>query len=108
MNISSIIGMIQNDPKITNDIEGFIKRMNEKNLKRIEKSHVVVEDIVTMVSIADSNGGDATIEDVQKAIDIINSKPLSDEADDRIAKVKAAIDSGDITTTQEMIALFGE
>ena len=108
MNISTIVSMIKNDPKLTDDIPGFLREMNTQNIRRVDKQHTVIEDVVTMVSIAEMNGGIATAKDVQDALDLISQEPLVDEANTRLEKVLAAVRSKDVKDSSEIISKFGE
>lgn len=61
-----------------------------------------------LYSIADDHGGEASQNDVTDAFDIISRAPLHAEAQQRLAIVNGAIDSGEVRTSDEMISKFAE
>lgn len=97
MNISNLVDMITADPTLTDDIDGFLKMLNTKNIVQIDKIRTDVIEKQSLVSIADRNGGTATAGDVQKALDYISKQPLYEAAEQAFEDTKAGIDSGDIT-----------
>lgn len=100
--------MIRNDPSILDDIAGFLKRMNEKNIKQVLSVKTVVADEVLITSIAKLNGGEATQQDIDTALALLMAEPLKQEALARLDKVVAAIDSGEISDSEAMTAKFSE
>jgi hypothetical protein len=106
MNISTIIDMLKADPSIENDILKFVERMNVQDQVQVVRTRDVVIDEERIVSIAELNGGPATEADVQAALSLIAQEPLVLEADKRIEQVKAAIASGEVTSSAELTAKF--
>ena len=103
VNISRIIDMINDDPSISGDIDGFLKRVNDRNQRQVVRSHVEIVDEERMVSIADLNGGECTVEDVKRALSRIAMAPLSEKADATLQAVQAAISNGDAAMIRQAL-----
>jgi hypothetical protein len=102
MNKSTIAGMIQADPTILDDIPGFITRMNLKNIRQVRNIQTVISQEEYYISIADNNGGECTQADIDGALILNESKPLLDEAEMRYNNAISAIQSGEVTTRDEL------
>lgn len=108
MNVGAIVEMIKEDPTILDDIPGFLARMNDENIRQVQKKHTVVEDVVKYVSIAQLNGGKATNRDVKEAKAYFEGINPRQEAKERFEKLMIAIDTGEVKTSQEIISKFSE
>lgn len=101
--------MIKDDPSIPKDIDGFLKKVNELNINQVVKQAVIVQKEQTVLtSIALMNGGEATLRDVQDAIDIISQEPILQEAQDKYTNLISAIQSGEIKDSSDIIDKFSE
>lgn len=108
MNISTIADMIRSDPSIQADVPAFLKRMNAQDIKRVEQVRIEVEDVVTMLSMAELSGGEATERNVKDALALLAAEPLHKEADERFEKLRAAIASGEAKNTADIVSTFAE
>lgn len=106
MNTSTIINLVNNDPSILDNTQGFIDTMNDKTIKRVVSTKTIVEDVVEFISIADQNGGECTQRNIDDALFIMKQQPLFEEAKKRADAVFAAIQTGDAKTADDMAATF--
>ena len=105
MNVAAIAAMIEADPTIPNDISGFVARMNAATISQVVQAPVIVQQAVTqMVSVAQQNGGECTIADVQAAITQLGAKPYVDTAKTIFDAVVSALASGDKPTISAAFA----
>lgn len=102
MNLGTIKTMIEQDPTISNDIPGFLTRVNEKNIKKVERVITTVEDVVSFTSYAEQNGGLATERDVQEALKLISQEPLLAQAKQKYENAVTAIQSGEIKNSSDL------
>lgn len=107
MNISSIADMLRADPACADDLPAFLKRMNERDISRVKTTREIVAEETVLESIADGCGGEATAADVATARALIAQEPLQREVEARLAKVRAAIEAGQVTTLDEAKTEFG-
>ena len=108
MNTSTIMDMIRQDPALMNDIPGFLARMNAKDIRRVDQVTRIVEEVVTFVSIAETNGGEATERDVRDAFALLVKQPLLEEVQNRANAATALIQGADLTDPAALVQQLTE
>lgn len=102
MNIGLLKQMIEQNGELLDDIQGFLTRMNTKDIKIVEQKHTVIEDVVRFVSLAEQNGGELTEKNIQEVVRLISQDPLLDEAHKKHEETLSKIKNGEITTKGEI------
>ncbi len=87
MNLGSLMDMITKDPTIPDDIQGFVKRVNTPG-------------------IAEANGGLTNEDEVLRAIDALKKQPLIEEATKNYQDILDNINSGKISTVNDVKAKY--
>lgn len=103
MNTSTIIDMIAADPKILDDIPGFVGRMNAKTITQTVRRHVEVVDETITISLAQQHGGDCTLANVAAAQAILARQPLVDATEQIAAAALAGIHAGQLQSKQAVL-----
>jgi hypothetical protein len=112
MNVSKIIAMIDagEAPELTADPPqpaAFRARVNLENITQTVQRPVIVQQAVEITtSLAKINGGACTLADIKAARDAIQARPLQTDLEARAQRVLASIQSGEITTLQQVKDAF--
>ena len=98
MNIGYLIDLIKADAKLLDDVDAFLKKMNEKNITVVTKTQIVVAETEDVFSLADRNGGELTQADIDYAQKLIAQEPLNQKIEEKLRLVRDAISSGEVLT----------
>lgn len=106
MNISKLIEMIKENPKIVENRQSLLDQLNEKNIKQTRQKRIILVDEEVIISFAELNGGPATDSDIDEALKYISKEPLLLEAKERQVKVETGIIDGTITNTEDILSVY--
>jgi anti-sigma28 factor (negative regulator of flagellin synthesis) len=108
MNTSKLVELIKENPGLLNEVEKFIEVANTPNILHKYTTREIVTENEEFISFAEQNGGLCTRADIEAAQKLIEQEPFHKEAEARIENLKAAIESGDVKSIDDMKAKFAE
>jgi glutamine phosphoribosylpyrophosphate amidotransferase len=98
MNIGYLIDLIKADASLLDNVEEFIKKMNEPTIVVVTTTREIVAESEVTVSLAQRNGGELTQSDIDYALKLIAQEPLTKHVEDKFQAVLEAVKDGTAAT----------